>query len=61
MHIINNEQVNKENKLRFKDISILQDFTNVFLEEIPGFPPKRDLEFTIELVLGAVPYSKAPY
>ena len=26
-----------------------------------GLPPKRELEFTIELVPGAVPKSKAPY
>ena len=34
---------------------------DVFLEEIPGLPPKRELDFTIELVPGAVPNSKAPY
>ena len=28
---------------------------------IPGLPPKRELDFTIELVLRAVPNSKAPY
>ena len=26
-----------------------------------GLPPKRELDFTIELVLGAVPSSKDPY
>ena len=26
-----------------------------------GLPPKRELDFTIELVPGAVPSSKAPY
>ena len=31
MHIINNEQVNKENKPGFEDIPILQDFVDVFL------------------------------
>ena len=34
---------------------------DVFLEEIPLLPPKQELEFTIELVPGAVPSSKAPY
>ena len=60
MHVIN-EQVNNENKLGFEDISILQDFVDVFPEEIPGLPPKRDLDFTIELVRGAVPNSKYPF
>ena len=29
--------------------------------EIPGLPPKRDIDFTIELVPGAAPVSKTPY
>ena len=61
VHIINNEQVNKENKPRFEDILILQYFVDVFPKEIPGLPPKRDLDFTIELVLEVVPNSKALY
>ena len=61
VHIINNEQVKKENKPRFEDILILQDFMDVFPEEILGLPPKRDLDFTIELVPGAIPNSKSPY
>ena len=33
----------------------------MFLEEIPELPPRRELDFTIELVPGAVPSLKAPY
>ena len=33
----------------------------MFLEEVPGLPPKRDIEFTIDLIHGAVPTSKSPY
>jgi hypothetical protein len=29
--------------------------------KIPGFPPKRDINFFIDLVLGVVPMSKTPY
>ena len=32
-----------------------------FPDEIPGLPPKRDINFTIELVPGETPVSKAPY
>ena len=60
-HIINNEQIGKEDKPRFEDILILQDFMDVFREKISGLPLKRDLDFTIELVPRAVPNSKAPY
>ena len=31
------------------------------MEEIPVLPPKRDLDFTIKLVPGAVRNSKSPY
>eukprot|EP00253_Pinus_taeda_P012980 PITA_12980 len=44
-----------------KNIPVVQDFADVFPEEIPGLPPKRDLDFTIELIPGAAPVSRAPY
>ena len=34
---------------------------DVFPDEIPGLPPKRDIDFTIELVPGTTPVSKTPY
>ena len=53
--------MDKEDKLKFDHIPILRYFSDVFLEEILGLPPKRDLDFTIELVPRAVPNSKPPY
>jgi hypothetical protein len=32
----------------------------VFLDELPGLPPDRDIEFGIELVPGIAPISKRP-
>ena len=40
VHIINNEHLDKEDKLKFDDIPILQDFSDVFPEKITGLPPK---------------------
>ena len=40
---------------------MLQDFKDVFPDEVIGLPPKRDIDFTIELVPGAAPVSRAPY
>ena len=40
---------------------MLEEFKDVFLDEIPGIPPKRDIDFTIELVPGATLVSKTPY
>ena len=46
---------------RLEDFHVLQEFRDVFPDEILGLPPKRDIDFTIELVPGAAPVSKAPY
>ena len=40
---------------------MLQEFRDVFLDEIPGVPPKGDIDFTIELVPGVALVSKTPY
>jgi len=42
-------------------IPVVQDFEDVFPEEIPGLPPSREVEFSIDLVLGTGPVSMAPY
>ncbi|XP_016182599.1 uncharacterized protein LOC107624657, partial [Arachis ipaensis] len=36
-------------------IPVVRDFSEVFPEDIPKFPPQREIEFTIELVPGAGP------
>ncbi|GJV21811.1 putative reverse transcriptase domain-containing protein [Tanacetum coccineum] len=36
-------------------------FPEVFLEDLPGIPPTRQVEFRIDLVLGAAPVERAPY
>jgi hypothetical protein len=33
----------------------------VFPGELPGLPPRRDIDFSIEIVPGAVPVSRTPY
>ena len=44
-----------------EDIPVLREYVDVFPKEMLGLPPKRELDFTIELVPGAGPSSKAPY
>ena len=58
---MNEENTNNKDKLKLEDIPILREYSYVFLEEILGLPPKRELDFTIELVPGAVPSSKSSY
>ena len=47
--------------LRLEDYQVLQEFQDVFPNEIPRLPPQRDINFTIELVPGVEPVSKTPY
>nr|GFA92983.1 putative reverse transcriptase domain-containing protein [Tanacetum cinerariifolium] len=43
------------------DQPVVSEFPDVFLDELPGIPPVREVEFNIELIPGAEPISKAPY
>ena len=38
-----------------------REYPNVFPKDILELPPKREIEFSIELVLGMGPISVAPY
>ena len=44
-----------------EDIRIVSEFLDVFPEELPGMPPKRKVEFSIELIPGIAPISKRAY
>jgi hypothetical protein len=48
-------------ELKVEDHPVLWEFKDVFPEEVPGLPPKRDLDFSIDLMPGVVPTSKVPY
>jgi hypothetical protein len=54
------EEPEKTKGTSLKDFSVLKEFEDVF-QEIPRFPPKREIYFSIDLVLGATPISKNPY
>ncbi|RVW15458.1 Retrovirus-related Pol polyprotein from transposon 17.6 [Vitis vinifera] len=53
--------VNEENDLKLEDIPFVRDYHDVFLDDPPGLPPERKVEFTIDLALETTPISKAPY
>ena len=44
-----------------EEIPVVCEFPDVFPEEIPGLPPIREVEFTIELFSVTAPISIAPY
>jgi hypothetical protein len=43
------------------EVPVVNEFPDVFLEELPGMLPDRDIEFVIELKLGATPIYKTPF
>jgi hypothetical protein len=51
----------ENNKPTLEDHPILREYKDVFPEEVLGLPPRRDIDFSIELVPGAVPVSRTPY
>ena len=51
----------KENKPSLEDFVILYDFRDVFVDEIHELCPRREIEFSINLLHGSAPISKAPY
>lgn len=48
-------------ELKLEDIPVVQEFPDVFPDDLPGMPPDRDIMFLIDLVPGTAPISKRPY
>ena len=40
---------------------VVREFVDVFLEELPGMPLEREMEFTIDLKSGTKPIARTPY
>ncbi|GKG56613.1 hypothetical protein Tco_0579937, partial [Tanacetum coccineum] len=51
----------KPKEKRLEDVPIIQDYPEVFPDDLPGLPPPRHIEFKIDLVPGAAPVACAPY
>nr|GFB12833.1 putative reverse transcriptase domain-containing protein [Tanacetum cinerariifolium] len=51
----------KSEEKRLEDVPIVREFPKVFSEDMPGMPPARQVEFQIDLVLGAASVARAPY
>ena len=50
----------RDHNIPLDEIRVVSDFPDVF-QDIPGLPPRRELEFCIELQPGTTPISQAPY
>ena len=51
----------KTPKTSLNNIPVVQEFLDVFLEEIPGMPLPREVEFCIDFIPGSNPIYRAPY
>ncbi|GJU47033.1 putative reverse transcriptase domain-containing protein [Tanacetum coccineum] len=55
------KEEDKSEGKQLKDVPIVQDFSEVFPEDLLGLPPARLVEFQIDLILGAAPVAPALY
>ncbi|GJS28461.1 putative reverse transcriptase domain-containing protein [Tanacetum coccineum] len=46
---------------KMNEIFVVREFSDVFPEDLSGLPLQRQVEFCIELVVGATPIAKSPY
>ncbi|GJT12272.1 putative reverse transcriptase domain-containing protein [Tanacetum coccineum] len=55
------KEEDKSEGKQIKDVPIVQDFPEVFPEDLLGLPSARLVEFQIDLIPGAAPVAQAPY
>jgi hypothetical protein len=61
MGVANHVKVNQLDASQGSEVPMVNEFPVVFLEELPGMPPDRDIEFVIELKPGTAPIYKTPF
>jgi hypothetical protein len=59
--VANHAKVNRLAASQGSEVSVANEFLDVFPEELPGMPPDRDIEFVIELKPGTRPIHKTPH
>ncbi|GJQ99916.1 putative reverse transcriptase domain-containing protein [Tanacetum coccineum] len=60
-HVTTKRVEDKSKEKRPNDVPIVQDFLEVFPEDLPGIPLTRQVEFQIDLIPGPAPVARAPY
>ena len=51
----------KRGQIELENILVVKDFLDVFPEELPGILPGREVDSSIEILLGTTPTFRAPY
>jgi hypothetical protein len=57
----NRTKVNQMDIIQGSEVPMVNEFPDVFPEELLGMPPDRDIEFVIELKPGTAPIYKTPF
>jgi hypothetical protein len=59
--VANRAKVNQLDASQGSEVPVVNEFPDVFPEELPGMPPNQDIKFAIELKPGTTPIYKTPY
>jgi hypothetical protein len=59
--IANHAKINQLDATQGSEVPVVNEFPDVFPEELPGMPPDWDIEFVIELKPGTAPIYKTPF
>jgi hypothetical protein len=59
--IANRVKINQLDASLESEVPVVNEFPDVFLKELPGMPPDRDIKFVIELKPGTAPIYKTPF
>ena len=51
----------KREQVNLGNIHVIREFPDVFPKELPGVPPEREVDLSIEVVQGTTPISNTPY
>jgi hypothetical protein len=57
----NHAKKNQLDAVQSSEVPVVNEFSDVFPEELPGMPHDRDIEFVIELKPGTAPIYKTPF
>ncbi|GKD34366.1 hypothetical protein Tco_1249875, partial [Tanacetum coccineum] len=57
-HVTTKGTEDKSKEKRLEDVPIVQDFPNVFPEDLSGLPPTRQVEFQIDLIPSVAPVAR---
>jgi hypothetical protein len=58
--VANRAKVNQLDDSQGSEVPVVNEFPDVFPEELPGMPPDQDIEFVIELKPGTTLYIRFP-